>query len=184
MLDQSYTRVEQKSRALQTACETLLDDQTNLADVSAQLLHKLSYFNQLEPVTRLLSSPGEALPLDPAFTGVIFPINIQTCSKNWISVWLSSFSIHTIKTQNSILCGSYGWVLIPLQIQAMHGQGSGFDQNLLYRTGIPCLFLISDAINHGRVQGKATRQGKTNFNPFTALAWNPRCQSLLHSILL
>ncbi|KAJ3389292.1 Golgi transport complex subunit 3 [Lobulomyces angularis] len=67
----NYKFVESKSKALQLACEKLLKDQTHLTNISIQLSAKLAYFNQLEPVTKLLSNPGDLVCLDNQFIPVL-----------------------------------------------------------------------------------------------------------------
>ncbi|KAL2918197.1 Golgi transport complex subunit 3 [Polyrhizophydium stewartii] len=66
-LERNYNFVEDKTKGLQIACETLLDEQTHLITVAEELASKLAYFNELEPITKLLSAPGEAIVLDDRF---------------------------------------------------------------------------------------------------------------------
>ncbi|KAJ3035937.1 Golgi transport complex subunit 3 [Rhizophlyctis rosea] len=66
-LQSNYEFVEDKTKALQLACEKLLEDQKHLANVADDLASKLSYFNELEPVTKLFSAPGETVCLDERF---------------------------------------------------------------------------------------------------------------------
>ncbi|KAJ3051718.1 Golgi transport complex subunit 3 [Rhizophlyctis rosea] len=66
-LQANYQFVEDKTRALQQACEKLLEDQNHLLRVAEDLSSRLEYFNELEPVTKLFSAPGETVCLDERF---------------------------------------------------------------------------------------------------------------------
>ncbi|KAJ3085200.1 Golgi transport complex subunit 3, partial [Quaeritorhiza haematococci] len=65
-LMRNWKFVEEKSKALKMACENLLEEQTNLVNVAEQLSSKLAYFSELEPITKLFSSPGDVC-LDERF---------------------------------------------------------------------------------------------------------------------
>ncbi|XJO73885.1 hypothetical protein BDV3_004794 [Batrachochytrium dendrobatidis] len=66
-LEVNYNFIEDKTKGMQIACETLLDEQTHLISVAEELSAKLTYFNELEPITRMLNAPGEAIVLDEKF---------------------------------------------------------------------------------------------------------------------
>ncbi|CAG8532098.1 6020_t:CDS:10 [Funneliformis mosseae] len=58
-LDDNFKFVEERTKALQTACEKLLDEQNNLTSLADSISAKLSYYNELETITKLFNSPGE-----------------------------------------------------------------------------------------------------------------------------
>ncbi|CAJ0758129.1 2422_t:CDS:10 [Entrophospora sp. SA101] len=60
-LEGNFKFVEERTRALQTACETLLEEQNNLAKLADSMSSKLSYYNELETITKLFNSPGESI---------------------------------------------------------------------------------------------------------------------------
>ncbi|TPX32254.1 hypothetical protein SmJEL517_g04569 [Synchytrium microbalum] len=66
-LKENYESVDQKTRGLQLACEKLLAEQMHLLHVADQVAVKLNYFNDLEPISKLFSSPGETVCLDDKF---------------------------------------------------------------------------------------------------------------------
>ncbi|KAJ3287812.1 Golgi transport complex subunit 3 [Borealophlyctis nickersoniae] len=66
-LQRNYEFVEDKTKALQMACEKLLEEQTHLVNVAEELTSKLSYFNELEPIMKLFSAPGDTVCLDEKF---------------------------------------------------------------------------------------------------------------------
>ncbi|KAI8930236.1 Sec34-like family-domain-containing protein [Entophlyctis helioformis] len=66
-LERNYNFVEEKTKGLQQACETLLDEQTHLISVAEELAAKLAYFNELDPITKMLSAPGETIVMDDKF---------------------------------------------------------------------------------------------------------------------
>ncbi|KAF8981652.1 Golgi transport complex subunit 3 [Entomortierella lignicola] len=70
-LEGHYAFVEEKTRALQLACEKLLQEQTNLQTLADLMASKLSYFHQLEAVTRLFNSPGDDVCLRPEFVPML-----------------------------------------------------------------------------------------------------------------
>ncbi|KAF9585557.1 Golgi transport complex subunit 3 [Lunasporangiospora selenospora] len=70
-LEGHYEFVEEKTRALQLACEKLLHEQNNLQTLADTMASKLSYFHQLEAVTRLFNAPGEDVCLQPEFTPML-----------------------------------------------------------------------------------------------------------------
>ncbi|KAG0310178.1 Golgi transport complex subunit 3, partial [Dissophora globulifera] len=70
-LEGDYAFVEEKTRALQLACEKLLLEQTTLETLAEQMSSKLWYFHQLEDVTRLFNAPGDDVCLRPEFTPML-----------------------------------------------------------------------------------------------------------------
>ncbi|KAG0018581.1 Golgi transport complex subunit 3 [Podila clonocystis] len=70
-LEGHYAFVEENTRALQTACEKLLQEQTNLQTLADSMASKLSYFQQLEAVARLFNVQGEDVCLRPEFSSTL-----------------------------------------------------------------------------------------------------------------
>ncbi|KAI9314096.1 Sec34-like family-domain-containing protein [Dichotomocladium elegans] len=70
-LDDEYGFVEERTRSLQTACETLLNEQERLTRLADALADRLAYFNQLEPIAKLFNSPGEGVCLHPDFVPML-----------------------------------------------------------------------------------------------------------------
>ncbi|KAF9196073.1 Golgi transport complex subunit 3 [Haplosporangium sp. Z 11] len=70
-LEGNYAFVEEKTRALQHACEKLLQEQTNLQTLADLMASKLSYFHQLDAVTRLFNAPGDDVCLRPEFAPML-----------------------------------------------------------------------------------------------------------------
>ncbi|KAF9365491.1 Golgi transport complex subunit 3 [Mortierella sp. NVP85] len=70
-LEGHYEFVEEKTRALQFACEKLLQEQTTLQTLADQMASKLSYFHQLEAATRLVNTPGDDVCLRPEFAPML-----------------------------------------------------------------------------------------------------------------
>ncbi|TPX54517.1 hypothetical protein SeMB42_g00231 [Synchytrium endobioticum] len=66
-LKENHESVEEKTKGLQLACEKLLAEQMHLLHVAQQVTVRLNYFNDLEPIAKLFSSPGEAVCLDDKF---------------------------------------------------------------------------------------------------------------------
>ncbi|CAG8522986.1 372_t:CDS:10 [Acaulospora colombiana] len=58
-LDGNFKFVEERTKALQTACEKLLDEQNNLTTLADAMSSKLAYYNELEPITKSFNSPGD-----------------------------------------------------------------------------------------------------------------------------
>ncbi|KAI9018967.1 Sec34-like family-domain-containing protein [Hyaloraphidium curvatum] len=59
-LNTNFTFVEERTRALQTACEKLLEEQNQLVLLEEEINRRLAYFNELENITRQLNAPGDA----------------------------------------------------------------------------------------------------------------------------
>ncbi|KAF9905427.1 Golgi transport complex subunit 3 [Linnemannia zychae] len=70
-LEGHYEFVEEKTRALQLACEKLLQEQTTLQTLADLMASKLSYFHQLEAVTKLFNAPGDDVCLRPEFAPML-----------------------------------------------------------------------------------------------------------------
>ncbi|RIB08130.1 Sec34-like family-domain-containing protein [Gigaspora rosea] len=70
-LDGNFKFVEERTKALQTACEKLLEEQNNLTSLADAISSKLSYYNELEAITKLFNSPGENICEQPEFIPVL-----------------------------------------------------------------------------------------------------------------
>ncbi|CAG8436571.1 4543_t:CDS:2, partial [Scutellospora calospora] len=70
-LDGNFKFVEERTKALQTACEKLLEEQNNLTSLADAISSKLSYYNELETITKLFNSPGENICEQPEFIPVL-----------------------------------------------------------------------------------------------------------------
>jgi hypothetical protein len=66
-LEKDYSFVDVRTRSIQTACETLLEEQHRLSRLADGLASRLKYFNQLEPIAKLFNSPGDDICLNPEF---------------------------------------------------------------------------------------------------------------------
>lgn len=66
-LENNYSFVELRTRSIQTACETLLEEQDRLTHLADGLSERLAYFNQLEPIAKLFNSPGDDICLNAEF---------------------------------------------------------------------------------------------------------------------
>ncbi|TPX56813.1 hypothetical protein PhCBS80983_g04242 [Powellomyces hirtus] len=74
-LQDNYDSVEGRTRALQNACEKLLAEQTQLAEMAENLGSRLSYFNEIEPITKFFASPGEEVCLDDRFVPMLLRLD-------------------------------------------------------------------------------------------------------------
>ncbi|KND05201.1 uncharacterized protein SPPG_08883 [Spizellomyces punctatus DAOM BR117] len=74
-LQVNYDSVEDKTKALQTACEKLLAEQMHLAEMAEHLSTRLSYFNELEPIAKLFGSPGDQVCLDDKFVPMLLRLD-------------------------------------------------------------------------------------------------------------
>ncbi|KAJ1958442.1 Golgi transport complex subunit 3 [Dispira parvispora] len=59
--------VEEKTRDIQSLSDEILQEDTALGDMIHEIEARLAYFNDLEPITKLMHSPGENVCLDPDF---------------------------------------------------------------------------------------------------------------------
>ncbi|SCV70276.1 BQ2448_1670 [Microbotryum intermedium] len=75
-IEANYRFVEDNSSALQLACETMLDEQKHLIQVTQAISARLEYFRQLETATRMLNLPGEDLVLRQAFLDVLDRLDV------------------------------------------------------------------------------------------------------------
>ncbi|CEP06997.1 hypothetical protein [Parasitella parasitica] len=66
-LERDYSFVDVRTRSIQTACETLLEEQHKSTRLAEGLAARLEYFNQLEPIAKLFNSPGDDICLRPEF---------------------------------------------------------------------------------------------------------------------
>ncbi|KXS13586.1 Sec34-domain-containing protein [Gonapodya prolifera JEL478] len=58
-LSTNYSSVQSKTRALQEACERLLEEQTELSEVEREIVDRLRFFDDLETISRQLSMSGD-----------------------------------------------------------------------------------------------------------------------------
>ncbi|KAI8090069.1 Sec34-like family-domain-containing protein [Gilbertella persicaria] len=65
--EKDYAFVDSRTRSVQTACETLLEEQDRLTQLADGLASRLAYFNQLEPIAKLFNSPGDDICLNSEF---------------------------------------------------------------------------------------------------------------------
>ncbi|GAA5916133.1 hypothetical protein JCM5296_007314 [Sporobolomyces johnsonii] len=75
-MEANYRYVEENSRALQLACETMLDEQKHLLEVTEAIGARLEYFRELEGATKMLNLPGEDLVLQEDFLNMIDRLDI------------------------------------------------------------------------------------------------------------
>lgn len=66
-MEKDYSFVDVRTRSIQTACETLLEEQHRSTRLAEGLAARLEYFNQLEPIAKLFNSPGDDICLQPDF---------------------------------------------------------------------------------------------------------------------
>ncbi|GAA5941713.1 hypothetical protein JCM1841_005161 [Sporobolomyces salmonicolor] len=75
-MEANYRYVEENSRALQLACETMLDEQKHLLEVTEAIGARLEYFRELEGATKMLNLPGEDLVLQEDFLNMIDRLDV------------------------------------------------------------------------------------------------------------
>ncbi|GAA5905384.1 Golgi transport complex subunit COG3 [Sporobolomyces salmoneus] len=75
-MEANYLFVEENSRALQMACETMLDEQKHLLEVTEAIGTRLEYFRELEKATKTLNLPGEELVLKEDFLNMIDRLDV------------------------------------------------------------------------------------------------------------
>lgn len=97
-MEANYRYVEENSKALQTACETMLDEQVcinheprrtgafsdfllnpnqkHLNELTEAIAARLEYFRELETATRMLNLPGEALVLEDEFLNMLDRLDV------------------------------------------------------------------------------------------------------------
>ncbi|KAK4705484.1 conserved oligomeric Golgi complex subunit 3, partial [Phenoliferia sp. Uapishka_3] len=76
-MEANYRFVEDNSRALQLACENMLDEQKHLIEVTEAIGARLEYFRELETATKMLNLPGEALVLQDDFLNMVDRLDIS-----------------------------------------------------------------------------------------------------------
>ncbi|KAI5477958.1 Golgi complex component Cog3 [Pseudohyphozyma bogoriensis] len=76
-MEANYRFVEDNSRALQLACETMLDEQKHLIEVTEAIGARLEYFRELETATRMLNLPGETLVLQDDFLNMLDRLDVS-----------------------------------------------------------------------------------------------------------
>ncbi|KAI9090258.1 Sec34-like family-domain-containing protein [Phlyctochytrium arcticum] len=74
-LQSNHDSVEGKTSSLQTTSEKLLAEQTHSAEVAEQLSSRLSFFNDLEPIAKLVASPGDDICLDDKFVPMLLRLD-------------------------------------------------------------------------------------------------------------
>ncbi|KAF9978933.1 Golgi transport complex subunit 3 [Actinomortierella ambigua] len=74
-LEGHYAFVEEKTCALQQACEKLLQEQTSLQGLADSMAAKLSYFHHFEVARRLLDTPGEDVCMRPEFAPTLMRLD-------------------------------------------------------------------------------------------------------------
>ena len=75
-MEANYRFVEENSRALQSACETMLDEQKHLLEVTEAIDARLEYFRELDAATRALSQPGDTVVLEDGFLSMLDRLNV------------------------------------------------------------------------------------------------------------
>lgn len=75
-MEANYRYVDENSRALQLACETMLDEQKHLLEVTEAIGARLEYFRELEKATRMLNLPGEDLVLQDDFLNMLDRLDV------------------------------------------------------------------------------------------------------------
>lgn len=73
----NFDFVHQKTNGLKGACEALLDEQSHLVAVTEEISHKISYYNQLEHISKILNMPGDKLVQEPEFAPMLQ--NLDQC---------------------------------------------------------------------------------------------------------
>ncbi|KAG4108133.1 Sec34-domain-containing protein [Neocallimastix lanati (nom. inval.)] len=66
-LDSNYQFVENKTKTLKQACESLVEEQNHLSDVANALNKKLSYFTEVDSISQLFNQNDENLCLKQQF---------------------------------------------------------------------------------------------------------------------
>ncbi|KAI8820860.1 Sec34-like family-domain-containing protein, partial [Fimicolochytrium jonesii] len=74
-LQQNYESVEQRTKALQNACEKLLAEQNSLSDMARHLAERLEYFNEIEPIAKFFAAPGDQVCLDDKFVPTLLRLD-------------------------------------------------------------------------------------------------------------
>ncbi|KAI9203906.1 Sec34-like family-domain-containing protein [Polychytrium aggregatum] len=84
VLAKNYRFVEDRTKALQLACETLLDEQNHLVEIVREISERLQFYNELEHAMKLFSSPGNSVCLDPQFTPILRKLDecLVFCTEN------------------------------------------------------------------------------------------------------
>lgn len=125
VLQTNYDSVEDKTKTLQMACEKLLADQTQLAEMAENLAIRLSYFNELEPIAKLFASPGDQVCLDEKFVPML--LHLDECLA-FVQSHVSSIMQHDIWARHtggpllisSLLDAISRCRTLPNEVSAMH----------------------------------------------------------------
>ncbi|BGP34343.1 Golgi transport complex subunit 3 [Rhodotorula toruloides] len=75
-MEANYRYVDENSRALQMACETMLEEQKHLIEVTEAIGARLEYFRELEKATRVLNLPGEEIVLKEDFLNMLDRLDV------------------------------------------------------------------------------------------------------------
>ncbi|KAI8367627.1 Sec34-like family-domain-containing protein [Radiomyces spectabilis] len=67
----TYAFVEERTKSLQSTCETLLHEQGSLTKLADGLAEKLAYYNHLDPIAKLFNAPGDDICLNPQFVPML-----------------------------------------------------------------------------------------------------------------
>ncbi|RHZ56100.1 hypothetical protein Glove_406g88 [Diversispora epigaea] len=70
-LDGNFKFVEERTKAMQTACEKLLEEQNNLTSLADVMASKLAYYNELEPTSKLFNSQIDNICEQPDFVPIL-----------------------------------------------------------------------------------------------------------------
>ena len=93
-VEANYQTVADRSKSLQEACERLLEQQLHLASLAESLADRLSYFNELEAIARLINTPGDAVVLHDRFVPSLTRLDqclayVEANVRSWDSAWRS-----------------------------------------------------------------------------------------------
>lgn len=92
-MEANYRFVEENSKALQVACEAMLEEQKHLVNVTEAIDARLEYFKELETATRALSQPGDMVVLQDDFLNMLERLDVcLEFLKNNVSFFILSSS--------------------------------------------------------------------------------------------
>jgi hypothetical protein len=93
-MEANYRFVEENSKALQVACEAMLEEQKHLVNVTQAIDARLEYFKELEIATRALSQPGDMVVLQDDFLNMLERLDVcLEFLKNNVSTAMLSFCL-------------------------------------------------------------------------------------------
>jgi len=97
-MEANYRFVEENSKALQVACEAMLEEQKHLVNVTQAIDARLEYFKELEIATRALSQPGDMVVLQDDFLNMLERLDVcLEFLKNNVSITFV-FALFTLLT--------------------------------------------------------------------------------------